>query len=86
VSEMFECSTLHKSNDRSHDRIQPILHTRAKIVPTTESENDVFRNDGDSLAMKIQNQQNQLQMSKSQETLRAGLSPLSTKIVNTRLS
>jgi len=51
VSETFERSTtLHKSNDRSHDDVQPITFTpHVKIVPIESLEN-VFETMEDSLA------------------------------------
>ncbi|EGI65245.1 hypothetical protein G5I_06300 [Acromyrmex echinatior] len=66
ANETFERSTtLHKSNDRSHDRAQPITSTPcAKIVPTIESLENVFETTEDSLATKIQNQ---LQTSEDRE-------------------
>ena len=48
------------------------------IVATIESLENVFKTTEDSLATKVQNQ---LQTSKSRETLRAGLSPLGQKYV-----
>ncbi|KYN44966.1 hypothetical protein ALC56_00618 [Trachymyrmex septentrionalis] len=79
ASETFERSmTLHKSNDRSHDDVQPIISTpRAKIVPTIESLENVFETTEDSLATKVQNQQT----SEDREALRAGLGPLGQKYV-----
>jgi len=73
VSETFERSTtLHKSNDRSHDGVQPITSTsRAKIVPTIRV--GVFETTEDSLAMKIQNQ--------LQRKIERRLGPLSQKYV-----
>ena len=57
ASETFERSTLHKSNDRSHDDVQPITSTpHAKIVPTIESLENVFETMKNSLATKVQNQ------------------------------
>jgi len=71
--------TSRKSNDRSHDRVQPITSTlRTKIVPTIESLNNVFETTEDSLATKVQNQ---LQTSEDRETLRASLGPLGQKYV-----
>ena len=80
ASETFERSTtLHKSNDRSHDDVQPIASTpRAKIVPTIESLENVFETTEDSLATKVQNQ---LQTSEGREALRAGLGSLVQKYV-----
>ena len=84
ANETFERSTtLHKSNDRSHDRAQPITSTsRAKIVLTIESLENVFETTEDSLATKIQNQ---LQTSEGREALRAGLGPLGQKYVEAAL-
>jgi len=40
-------ATMRKSDDRSHDRVQPITSTpRTTIVPTIESLEEFFRNDG----------------------------------------
>ena len=52
ASETFERSTiLHKSNDRSHEDVQPIISTPpTKIVPTIESLENVFKTTEDSLA------------------------------------
>ncbi|EGI66420.1 hypothetical protein G5I_05055 [Acromyrmex echinatior] len=57
-SETFERSAIpHKSDDRSHDRVQPIISTpRTMIVPTIESLDNVFETTDDSLATKVQNQ------------------------------
>ncbi|KYN42549.1 hypothetical protein ALC56_03008 [Trachymyrmex septentrionalis] len=71
--------TLHKSNDRSHNNVQPVTSTpRTKIVPTIESLENVFKTREDSLATEIQNQ---LQTSKDREVLQAGLGLLSQKYV-----
>ena len=57
-SETFERSAIpDKSDDRSHDRVQPITSTpRTIIVPTIESLDNVFETTDDSLATKVQNQ------------------------------
>ncbi|EGI68978.1 hypothetical protein G5I_02307 [Acromyrmex echinatior] len=54
ASNMFEHSAIpHKSDDRSHDYVQPISHSA--IVPTIESLDNVFETADDTLATKIQN-------------------------------
>ena len=79
-SETFERSAISdKSDDRSHDRVQPITSTpRTMIVPTIESLDNVFETTDDSLATKVQNQ---LQTSEGREALQAGLGPLGQKYV-----
>ncbi|EGI66615.1 hypothetical protein G5I_04855 [Acromyrmex echinatior] len=55
ANEMFERSTtLHKSNDRSHDHVQPITFTpRAKIIPMIELLENVFGTTKNSLSTKF---------------------------------
>ena len=64
ASETFEHSaTPCKSDDRSHDHVQPISSTaRTMIVPTIESLKNILEMMNDSLATKVQNQ---LQTSRS---------------------
>jgi len=82
ASESFERSaTPRKSDDRSHDRVQPITSTpHSKIIPTIESLDNVFERTEDSLATKVQNR---LQTSEDREALRVGLGPLGQKYVET---
>ena len=64
VSETFECFTLHKSNDRSHD-VQSIT-SRVPKSYRRESLKNVFETTKDSLVTKIRNQ---LQTSEGRKTL-----------------
>ncbi|XP_018058117.1 PREDICTED: uncharacterized protein LOC108693592 [Atta colombica] len=70
-------ATPRKSDDRSHDRVQPIIST-SYDDHTIESLKDVFGRTDDSLATKVQNR---LQTSEDRETLQAGLGPLGQKYV-----
>jgi len=85
ASETFEHSmTLHKYNDQSHDRAQPITFTpRVKIVLKIESLENVFETTEDSLTTKIQNQ---LQILEGRKELRTGLGSLGQNYVEAVLS
>ncbi|KYQ49727.1 hypothetical protein ALC60_11194 [Trachymyrmex zeteki] len=80
ASETFERSeTLRKSDDRSHDHVQPITSTPCTtIVPPIESFENVFETTDDSFATKVQHR---LQTSEGREALRASLGPLGRKYV-----
>jgi len=71
-------TTLHKSNNRSHDSVQSIIISCQNHIDNRV----VFETTVDSLATKVQNQ---LQTSEGREALRAGLGPLCQKYVETIL-